>query len=68
MQVQRTLLFFFLILEKGKGREKREGEKHRSVGPLIYVPSRDQVCNPGMHPDQELNPQPLGLQDDAPTN
>ena len=25
-------------------------------------------CNPGMGPDQELDPRPFGLRDDAPTN
>ena len=36
--------------------------------PLICALTWDQTCNPGMCPDQELNPQPFSLWDNAPTN
>lgn len=35
--------------------------------PTIYVPTGDGICNLGTCPDQELNPQTFGAQDDIPT-
>ena len=60
-----------LILERKRGRErekeKRPCEKHWLVA--AYTPQTgDQTRNLGMCPDQGLNPQPFGVQDDAPTN
>ena len=35
--------------------------------PPVYAPTGDQTRNLGTCPDQELNPQPFGAWDDAPT-
>ena len=41
----------------------------QSFGGLSYEPRpRDQTRTLGMYPDQESNPQPFGLWDNAPTN
>ena len=50
-------------------RERRK-ERERNIDWLlsIYTPTRDQTCNPDVCPDQELNPQPLGVWDHTPTN
>ena len=46
--------FIYLIFRK-RGREgKREGEKHQSVASHM-CPSQDQIPNPGMCPEWELN-------------
>ena len=57
-----------LILERGEGRERKEGQKHWLVASPAYP-------NQGLNPqprrvlrDQELNPLLFGLWDDAPTN
>ena len=44
-----------------------EREKHQVVASHT-TPIRDETHNLGMHPDQELNTQPFGVWDDAPTN
>ena len=36
--------------------------------PPIHAPGGCQSCNLAMFPDQESNPQHIGLQDNAPTN
>ena len=45
--------FIHLFLKRGEGREK---ERKRNIDwlPLIRAPIRDQTCNLGMCPDQEL--------------
>ena len=64
---------FIDFRERGKGGErKREREidvteKHRSVASCLH-PNLGSNCNPGMCPDQELNPQCFGAQNDTPTN
>ena len=59
-----------LILEREEWRG-REGERTidvKNINQPSLVQTRDPIHNPGMCPDQESNPWPLGLQDDAPTN
>ena len=64
-------MFIYLFLERGDGR-KKEREWNIVVGNISWlslkcVPTRgDQTWNPGMCPVWELNPQPFGLQGDAP--
>ena len=41
-------------------------EKHPSVASCTHPDWG--ICNVGRCPDQELNPQPVGVQSDAPTN
>ena len=41
-------------------------EKHPSVASCTHPDWG--ICNVGRCPDQELNPQPFGVQSDAPTN
>ena len=53
--------FYLFIFKEGKGRKKR-GRETSMCGCLSYIPSGDLVCNPGMHPDWELNWRPFGLQ------
>ena len=50
------------------GRERERKRKNISWLPPIYALMGDRTCNPGMCPDQELNTQPFGVWDDAPTN
>ena len=63
----------YLFLERGKGREK-EREKHPCVretlmGCLLYVPQLGIEPQPSyVCPEQELNPQHFGVQDNDPTN
>ena len=58
-------LHFFLrftyFLERGREREK-EGEKHQCVVASCTPPTGDLAGNPGMWPDCESNPPPLGSQ------
>ena len=64
-----------LILEKEEGRGRKEGreegrrERERIIDwlPPIGTLTKDQTCNLGTCPDQELNPWPFGVWDDAPT-
>ena len=68
----------FLILTQGyvfinsreRGRERESNtdvrEKSPSVPP-IHAPTRCRTCNSGTCPDQDSNFQPLGTQDNAPT-
>ena len=56
-------LYLFMFLPSPKDiltdlRERKEGERN----------SGDRTHNPGMCPDQELNPRPFSLQDDTLTN
>lgn len=61
-----------LILER-KGEEK---ERERSIDvreeqqtlPPVHASNGDETSNPGMNPDLEVNPQPFGAPDNAPTN
>ena len=58
--------------EGGKPGEEKERninvrEKYQLVA-FWTCPTEDWTCNPGICPDQELNPQPFGAQDDTPTN
>ena len=60
---------FIDFREKGRERE-RETERERDIN---YLPPIHSVTGGGTHcvgmrPDQRLNPQPLGVQDNAPTN
>ena len=43
-------------------------EKHWLVASHMLPPNRDATCHLGMCPDQELNPQSVGVWDDAPIN
>ena len=43
-------------------------ERETLIGHLPYMPRRGMETQLGMCPDWELNPQPLGEWDDAPTN
>ena len=59
----------YVFLEREKGREK---EREIPVGGWnidqllpICTPSWHRTCNPGRGPDQESNPQPVALRDDA---
>ena len=50
-----------------KGETENQCEKETLIGfSPIHAPTRDQTHNLGMCPDQELNPPPFGVQDDAP--
>ena len=55
--------FIYLLLERGKGRERNINmrEIHQSVASRM-PPIGDPVHNPGMCPDWESNWQPFGLQ------
>ena len=67
-----------LILEReegGEGERERERERERlmwerNIDQLRpgHTPTGDWMCNLGMCPDQELNPQPSGVQGDATIN
>ena len=50
--------FFFLevylFLQTLEGREK-ERERNICWVPLVHTPTKDQICNPVMCPDGELN-------------
>ena len=66
---------FLLILERRREKKRNgEGEKHQcdretSLGCFPYcTQNRDQTHNLGMFPDWELNQQPFGVQENAPTN
>ena len=63
--------FFIAFIERGRGKERKRNIDVREtliVCLLIHGPTGDQTHNLGMCPDQELNLQPFGLWDDAPTN
>ena len=56
------ILFIYLFLEGGEGREK---ERERNINvwlPLAHPLLGDLFCNPGMCPDWESNQRPFGLQ------
>ena len=55
------------LREKGLERE-RERERNIDWLSLIFSPIGDWTYNLGMCSDQESNPQPVGVWDDAPTN
>ena len=55
---------FYLILEKGEGREK-ERERNIDRLPLARALTWGQACNPDMCPDLELNWWPFAGWDDA---
>ena len=60
---------FLLILEREEGKAREPmWQKNNIQLPPIHTLTRDQTHNLGMCPDWELNPQPSGLQDGAPTN
>ena len=54
-----------MILERGR---ERQEERNISQLPPTHTPTREKTLNPGMCPDQKLNPWPFGAQQDAPTN
>ena len=61
--------WFYLILERGEGKEK-ERERNISVWLPLACPhthTGDLACNPGMCPDWELNWQPFDSQVFAPS-
>ena len=53
--------------EKRREEKRNLREKHQLVA-SICTPTRDRTCNLGMCPNQELNPQLFGIQDDTPNN
>lgn len=54
----------YKLKRRGKGqKEKHQCESATSIG--CTPCTGDWICNLGMNPDQELNQQPLGKQDDA---
>ena len=53
--------------EEGEEREKHQCEKHQLVASHMH-PDWGQTHNLGTCPDQGLNLQSFGVQDDAPTN
>ena len=63
---------YLLILQRGRGRggERKKEMRERNIDwlPHVYTLTRDGTCKLGMCPDWELNPQPFGVWDDAPTN
>ena len=64
---------YLLIFRERKGEGERERERNidekESIDqlPPICDPTRDPTHTPGLCPDQGLNPQPLGVQDEVPT-
>ena len=54
-------------VERERERNINVREKHDQLLP-ISTPTGDRTCNLSKCPNQELNPQPLGVQDNAPTN
>ena len=55
---------------KGKGERgwrggRGKGRRETSIGCLLNALTGDQIHNLGMCPDQEMNPQPSSLQDNA---
>ena len=63
---------FIYFSERGRcgGGQKKKSmwERNSNLLPPIHTPTKDQTHSLGMCPDWDLNPQPLGVQDDAPTN
>ena len=60
---------FIDFRERGRGRERNIDVREKRL--LCYLPyalTRDQTLNLGMFPNQKLNPQPFGVQENAPTN
>ena len=57
---------YLLMLERGE-RKKQERERYIGQLPALCAVTGDQTENLGMCPDWELNPQPFGVWDDAPT-
>ena len=54
--------------ERERKREKHNvREKHPTLPP-VHTPTRDRTHSLGMCPDQESNPQPFGVWENAPTN
>ena len=45
---------YFIFRERGREGE-REGEKHQCVVASHVAPRGDLACNPGTHPDWDLN-------------
>ena len=56
-----------LIDFRERGRERKE-ESDIDRFPPVHAPTRDQICNPGMCPDQELNLWPFSLWDNTSIN
>ena len=54
--------------EEGDGMGGREREREIHQLPPVCAPTGNWTCKPGMCPDRELNLQPFGAQEDAPTN
>ena len=57
-----------LIDFRERGREGRKEGENTDVLPLVHALTGDQTHNLGMCPDQESNPWPFDLWDEAPTN
>ena len=51
-----------------RGRETLIWERNIDQLPLVCDLTKDRICNLVMYPDQESNPWPLSLWDNAPTN
>ena len=64
-------VFKFYFRERGRGGERERDinmrEKHRSTVFHMH-PDREQTHNLGMCPNCKSNPQPFGVQDNAPTS
>ena len=67
-------LFYFIFYSSPEAmfywniREKHWCERNINQLPPIPALSGDQTCDPGLFPNWELNPQPFGVWDNAPTN
>ena len=48
---------------------REEGrQRNTDWSPPVCAPTKGQSCNLGVLPDWESNPQPFGVQDEAPTH
>ena len=56
-----------LILERKEGGERNIDMSNMDQLSPVCIPARDRTHNLGMCPDQGSNPQPFGVQNDAPT-
>ena len=62
---------FLLILEREREEEKaieKESERNINLLPPVCALTGDKTCNLGVCPQWESNPQPFGVQDNAPTD
>ena len=56
------------ILKQERERGASVFERNIDLLPPTHAPTGDQTHSPGVCPDQGSNPQPFGVQDDAPTH